>query len=88
MSYGAPQRERPAVSTLVNRNVTVNGRRTSVRLEPAMWDALREIAARERRTLHDIVTEIDGRREASSLTAAIRVYIVVYWRERACQAEA
>jgi len=48
-----------------------------------MWDALREIAARERRTLHEIITEIDRGRNASSLTAAIRVYIVVYWRAQA-----
>ena len=87
MSSVGPQRQDPAGSTLVNRNVTVGGRRTSVRLEPAMWDALREIAARERRTLHEIITEIDRRRDASSLTAAIRVYIVVYWRAQAEVAE-
>jgi predicted DNA-binding ribbon-helix-helix protein len=87
MSSGGPSRHDLIGSTLVNRNVTVGGRRTSVRLEPAMWDALREIAARERRTLHEIITEIDRQREASSLTAAIRVYIVVYWRTQAEVAE-
>lgn len=30
-------------STLVSRNVVISGRRTSVRLEPEMWDGLREI---------------------------------------------
>jgi predicted DNA-binding ribbon-helix-helix protein len=83
MSPGLTQRARRAGSTLVNRNIVVGGRRTSVRLEPAMWDALREIAAREQRTLHQLVTDIDSHREASSLTAAIRVFIVVYWRAAA-----
>jgi predicted DNA-binding ribbon-helix-helix protein len=27
-------------STLISRNITVNGKRTSMRLEPAMWEAL------------------------------------------------
>jgi len=45
-----------------------------------MWDALRDIAYRQRATVHDLVTEIDRQRSASSLTAAIRIYIVGYYR--------
>jgi len=41
-------------STLVSRNVVISGRRTSVRLEPEMWDALREICQRERSTIHQV----------------------------------
>ena len=67
-------------STLVSGNVTVAGRRTSIRLEPQMWDALREICAREGKTVHALVTEIDHGRAASSLTAAIRVYVMDYYR--------
>jgi predicted DNA-binding ribbon-helix-helix protein len=70
-------------STLVIRNVVVAGRRTSVRLEPAMWEALREIARRRRLSLHALVTEISRHRHASSLTAAIRVYIVDFYRSAA-----
>lgn len=88
MSLELRQGARPAGSTLVNRNIIVGGRRTSVRLEPAMWDSLREIAAREQRTLHQLVTDIDSHREASSLTAAIRVFIVVYWRAAASRSPA
>jgi predicted DNA-binding ribbon-helix-helix protein len=67
-------------STLVIRNVVVAGRRTSVRLEPAMWEALHEIARRLELTIHDLVTDIARQRTASSLTAAIRVYIVDFYR--------
>jgi len=66
-------------STLVNRNVTVAGRRTSMRLEPAMWDALQQICLREGKTLNQLVTEIDRQRVESSLTAAIRVYLLQYF---------
>jgi predicted DNA-binding ribbon-helix-helix protein len=67
----------------VIRNVVVAGRRTSVRLEPAMWEAIHDIARRQQVTIHDLVTEIDRERTASSLTAAIRVYIVDFYRAAA-----
>ena len=75
-----------APSTLVIRNVVVGGRRTSVRLEPTMWDALRDIAVREHLSIHDLVTYINEHRTSSSLTAAIRVYIVNFYREAAVRA--
>ncbi len=72
-------------STLVNRNVTVAGHRTSIRLEPAMWDALGQICAREQATLNEIVTAIHRQRAESSLTAAIRVYLLSYFRAAATE---
>ena len=70
-------------STLVSRNVTVSGRRTSMRLETAMWDALHAICRREGRSLHEMCSLISEQRQESSLTAAIRVFIMVYFRAAA-----
>ena len=70
-------------SSLVIHNVVVSGRRTSVRLEPVMWEALQDIARRQERTIHDLVSQIDRERTASSLTAAIRVFIVAFYRSAA-----
>jgi predicted DNA-binding ribbon-helix-helix protein len=72
-------------STLISRNVSIHGRRTSLRLEPAMWDALGEIARRERMTVHQLCTEVDDRRQESSLTAAIRVFALSYFRTAATE---
>jgi len=72
-------------STLVSRNVSVNARRTSLRLEPPMWDALEEIARRERMTIHQLCTQVDARRHESSLTAAIRVFTLSYFRAAATE---
>ena len=80
---GATAMHDGSISTLVIRNIVVGGRRTSVRLEPTMWEALREIARRRGMGLHALVTEIDRERTASSLTAAIRVYIVDFYRAAA-----
>lgn len=73
-------------STLVSRNVTVSGKRTSVRLEPEMWDGLQEICRRERSSMHQIVTSISIQKaERTSLTAAIRVFIMRYYRMAATE---
>jgi predicted DNA-binding ribbon-helix-helix protein len=78
-----PRPREPVPASLTIRNVVVAGHRTSVRLEPVMWDALRDISRQRGLRLNDLVTEIDGRRGAPSLTAAIRVYIVDFYRNAA-----
>jgi predicted DNA-binding ribbon-helix-helix protein len=70
---------------LVSGNVRVRGRRTSVRLEPALWEALREICSRERKSLHALVTEIAEERIQSTLTASIRVFLMNYFKAAATE---
>src|SRR3979411_1936420 len=79
----APRKHNPARSSLVIRNIVVAGRRTSVRLEPVMWEALLEITRQQETNVNQLVTEIDRQRNSSSLTAAIRVYIVDFYRSAA-----
>lgn len=81
------------VGPLKSSNVVIDGHRTSMRLEPHMWEALEEIAVRERMTVHDICSEIRRRMvlraELSgvelnpaevTLTAAVRTFMVSYFR--------
>lgn len=73
-------------STLVSKNVTVDGRRTSVRLEPAMWNSLSEICRRERASVHTVCSAIARHKPTgTSLTAAIRVFIMSYFRTAATE---
>lgn len=73
--------EEEAKTSLVSRNITVQKRRTSIRLEPEMWSALKEIAQNEYCSVHDVCTLISLRKkENTSLTAAIRVFIMLYFR--------
>ncbi|ACJ00485.1 conserved hypothetical protein [Rhodospirillum centenum SW] len=65
------------------KNVTVAGRRTSVRMEPIMWQCLEEICRREGRTVHEIVTLIDRLRGDGGLTAALRIFLVGYLQQAA-----
>jgi len=70
-------------SRLQSRNVTVDGHRTSLRLEQDVWSALEEICAREEMSVHEVCTLIEQRRKGSSRTAAVRAFILGYFREAA-----
>ena len=70
-----------AVVPYANRGVTVDGRKTTVRLEPSSWQALREIAEREKTTVNVLATMIDRHRpKTASLSSAIRVFVTSYYR--------
>ena len=83
LTRGSNGTRSPSPSALAIRNIVVAGRRTSVRLEALMWDSLRDIARKRGVSLTDLVTEIDSQRDRLSLTAAIRVYIVDFYRSAA-----
>lgn len=71
-------------SSLVSRNITIFGRRTSIRLEPEMWTSLNFIANMEGCTVHDICSLVFVRKKPlTSLTAAIRVFLMLYFKAAA-----
>lgn len=67
-------------SGLICKNIKVSGRRTSLRMEPLIWESLQDICTREGLTLNALCSQIDVRRGDSNLTAAIRVFTVSYYR--------
>ena len=57
--------------------------KTSVSLDPVIWEALREIAAHQGKSVDRLVTEIHRERgHPTGLSAAVRVYVVEFYRER------
>jgi predicted DNA-binding ribbon-helix-helix protein len=66
---------------LLSKNVFVRGHRTSMRLEPEMWNALLEIAAVERLTPHELVTRIAAVRGVN-LTSAVRCFVISWYVQR------
>lgn len=68
-------------SSLVSKNIMIFGRRTSARLEPEMWKALKDISRREKCSVHELVSIISlCKRETSSLTSSIRVFTMLYYK--------
>jgi predicted DNA-binding ribbon-helix-helix protein len=65
------------------RNVLLGAHKTTVRLEPVLWEALGDMARHRGITRQDLMREIDNDREHGvGLTSAIRVYIVKFYRDR------
>lgn len=60
---------------IVKRSVVIAGHQTSVSLEHAFWNALKQAAARRGVTINDLVTRIDSQRQGN-LSSAIRVYLL------------
>lgn len=74
----------PLPRAMLSRNVRIHNRRTSVRLEPAMWAALNEIAMAENCTIHDLCGAVhDLKDEGVSFTASLRVFLMEYYRTAA-----
>lgn len=70
-----------SASRLINRNVIAQSGRTSMRLEPELWDALQEICLLETITLSDLVQRIESEGHPGGRTSAIRVHLVTYFRK-------
>ena len=68
-------------TSIERRNVFVRGHRTSLSLMPEMWSSLIEIARREEIAVDELVETIDEERGEGSLTAAVRVFCLAYWRD-------
>lgn len=82
--HGHPGGPPPRPVPVPVHNLTLAGRRTSVRLEPLFWQALRELATAEGLSLAALADRVEAERgEGMALTAALRVLTIAYWRSRA-----
>ena len=65
-----------AGSGVVKRSVSIAGHRTSISLEAAFWDALKDIAAKRGASVQQLIGAIDAGRGAQNLSSAIRVFVL------------
>ena len=63
-------------SSVVKRSVVIDGHKTSVSLEGPFWNDLKAIAHAQQMTLSALVAKIDGTREQSNLSSAIRLFVL------------
>lgn len=62
-------------------SLTLRGHRTSVTLEPAFWQAFRQIADEKSIAINELAAQIDATREPDTgLASAIRVYVLNHYR--------
>jgi predicted DNA-binding ribbon-helix-helix protein len=73
----------PQKSSVIKRSVVNAGHKTSISLEDAFWDALREIAAARGVTTAALVSTINTNRQHSNLSSAIRLFVLDHYRAQA-----
>lgn len=73
------------VSRLINRNVVAGSGRTSMRLEPELWDALLEICEREGQDMSSLVRRVESSGHSGGRTSAVRVFVLTYFRDAATE---
>jgi predicted DNA-binding ribbon-helix-helix protein len=77
------RRKLPIKSSVVKHSMIVNGRDSSVSIEGAFWNALKEIAVAQNISANALVSKIDRERDVAYLSSAIRVYVVEHYRRAA-----
>jgi predicted DNA-binding ribbon-helix-helix protein len=69
-------------SLVVKRSIVVAGHKTSVTLEDAFWNDMKEIASGRNITLSDLVTTVDSERQQGNLSSAIRLFVLDFYRNQ------
>jgi predicted DNA-binding ribbon-helix-helix protein len=69
-------------SSVLKRSIVIAGHKTSVSLEDAFWKSLKEIAGQRDMTLAELVATIDGNRNHSNLSSAIRLFVLGVYRDQ------
>jgi len=64
-----------APDDLLRRSFRLAGHRTSLSMERIFWQALKDLAKADGRTMTAIVTEVDAGRQVA-LSRAVRVYVL------------
>ena len=74
-------------SPVVKRSVILAGHKTSVSLEDAFWNALKEIARKRLMTLSELIGTIDSQRQQGNFSSAIRIFVLEYYRSQIPEVE-
>jgi predicted DNA-binding ribbon-helix-helix protein len=68
---------------LVTRNIAAQSHRTTMRLEPELWDGLQEVCMREGVTPRALTRSIDRKAGPGTRTSAVRIHVLEYFRAAA-----
>ena len=67
-------------SLIFKRSIMVAGHKTSVSLEDAFWNGLKEIARERHMRLSEVVADIDTQRQFGNLSSALRLFVLDFYR--------
>lgn len=72
----------PREYAVVKRSVVIRHHKTSISLEEAFWDGLKEIALRKGLTMSTLIEAIDSGRKTNNLSSAVRLFVLEHYRLR------
>jgi predicted DNA-binding ribbon-helix-helix protein len=76
------EREKLMKSPVIKRSIVIAGHKTSVSLEDAFWQGLKDIAAARDMTLSELVATIDTDRRHGNLSSGIRLFVLDHYRSQ------
>jgi predicted DNA-binding ribbon-helix-helix protein len=74
-------------SSVVKRSIVIAGHKTSVSLEDAFWESLKEIAVQRQKKFSELVAAIDSERQHSNLSSALRLFVLDFYRNQLSESE-
>lgn len=69
-------------SPVIKRSIVIAGHKTSVSLEDAFWQGLKDIASTRDLTLSELVASIDTDRRHGNLSSGIRLFVLDHYRSQ------
>ena len=69
-------------SLILKRSVVLHGHKTSVSVEDAFWNSVKEIAGSGKMSVSELLTAIDSGRHHGNLSSAIRLFVLNFYREQ------
>jgi predicted DNA-binding ribbon-helix-helix protein len=67
-------------SQVLKRSIVIEGHKTSISLEDAFWNALREIAVTRNVPLSDLIATINKERQHANLSSVLRLFVLDHYR--------
>ena len=64
------------------RSIVVAGHKTSIALEDAFWDSLKEIAKLRGETVYGLVSSIDANRNSANLSSVVRLFVLNFYKDQ------
>jgi predicted DNA-binding ribbon-helix-helix protein len=68
--------------SVIKHSIVIRGQNTSISLEDAFWNSLREIAHQRNETVYQLIARIDEERKFANLSSAIRLFVLGYYQDQ------
>jgi predicted DNA-binding ribbon-helix-helix protein len=69
-------------SVIKKRSIIITRHKTSISLEDAFWESLREIAKGRGEPISQLIADIDEGRQFGNLSSAIRLFVLRHYRDQ------